>query len=221
MRILYLVASPRGDSYSKKLADAFLERVRQVHDDVEVDAFDLFHDELPAFEAPSAAAKYAVMGGWEPLDEAQAAWQDVIAVVDRLRAADLLLMAVPMWNFSIPYALKHWIDIITQPGLTFTYAPDTGYRGLITGRPAVLALACGGDYSPGSPTAEYDMQLPYLREILGFIGFEDIRPVIVQPTLLQGPDVAAERLDAATADIRALADDLPATQPPPSRSGKG
>ncbi|MFW6153788.1 MAG: FMN-dependent NADH-azoreductase [Planctomycetota bacterium] len=209
MRILYLIASPRLDSYSKALADAFLERFRQVHDDVEVDAFDLFRDNLPAFTAPSARAKYAVMGGSEPVDDAGRAWRDVIAVVERLKAAELLLIAAPMWNFSIPYTLKQWIDVIVQPGLTFNYDADTGYTGLITGRPAVLALARGGDYSPGSPTAEYDMQRPYLREILRFIGFEDIRPVIVQPTLQQGPDIAAAQLDDALGKIRALAETVP------------
>jgi len=220
MRILYLIASPRPDSYSKKLADAFVQRCREVHHDVEVDTFDLFRDDLPAFVAPSVEAKYAVMGGGEPVDGAGRAWQGVIAVIERLKAADLLLIAAPMWNFSIPYALKQWIDVITQPGLTFTYAPATGYTGLITDRPAVLALARGGDYSPGSPTAAYDRQLPYLREILGFIGMEDIRHVIVQPTLQQGPDVAADHLDAAMEKICALAEEVRVTpRAAPSRTG--
>ena len=92
------------------------------------------------------------------------------------------------WNFNIPYRLKQYIDVIVQPGLTFTYSPDKGYSGLVTGRPLMLVLARGGNYGPGDPTQTYDFQETYLRGIFGFIGFTDIRSVCVQGTLMNKPE---------------------------------
>jgi FMN-dependent NADH-azoreductase len=91
-----------------------------------------------------------------------------------------------MWNFSIPYKLKHFIDVLVQPGLAFSFTPETGYQGLVTGKPAVAIYARGGAYGPGSGAEGYDAQSPYLRQILGFIGFTDIKEIFVESTL-SGP----------------------------------
>jgi len=204
--LLHVQASPRGDeSSSIQLARAFLAALTEKDPDLHVDTLDLFTADLPEFAAPAAKAKYAVMAGEKPTDEAGRAWQSVIAQVARLRAADKLVISSPMWNFSIPYRLKHWIDIITQPALTFEFSRETGYSGLITGRPAALLLARGGDYAPGTPTQSLDMQLPYLQTLLQFIGFEDIHPILVQPTLHEGPDAAAAKLAEAIDQAKDLA----------------
>ena len=205
--VLHVQASPRGyQSYSSRLAAAFLARLTQVNPDMHVDTLDLFDANLPEFAAPAAKAKYAVMAGETPTDDAGLAWKKVIAEVARLKAADRVVISSPMWNFSIPYQLKHWIDVITQPGLTFSFSPDTGYTGLITGRPAALLLARGGAYAPGTPTQALDMQLPYLETVLQFIGFEDIHPIFVQPTLHGGPDTAAAKLAEAIDQAEQLAE---------------
>jgi FMN-dependent NADH-azoreductase len=205
--LLHVQASPRADeSSSIQLARAFLVKLTELHSDLHVDTLDLFAADLPEFAAPAAKAKYAVMAGVEPTDEAGRAWAGVIDIVNRLKAADKLVISSPMWNFSIPYRLKHWIDIITQPGLTFNFSPETGYTGLVTGRPAALLLPRGGEYAPGTPTQGLDMQLPYLQTLLQFIGFEDIHPILVQPTLHAGPDVAAARLADAVAQAEKLAE---------------
>jgi FMN-dependent NADH-azoreductase len=88
--------------------------------------------------------------------------------------------------------------------LTFSYTPQEGYKGLVTGRPAVLVLARGGGYAPGSASESYDMQKPYLELILRFIGFTDIRTVIVEPTLA-GEEAAAKALAAAGTQAAELA----------------
>ena len=56
-----------------------------------------------------------------------------------------------MWNFSIPYRLKHYLDIIIQPTYTFSYTPETSYQGLVTGKPIFIAYARGGAISDGFP----------------------------------------------------------------------
>jgi FMN-dependent NADH-azoreductase len=208
-RVLHVQASPRGaESFSRRAAEQFIEAYLESHPGAEIDVLDVFADALPRFDAPAAKAKYSVLAGQEPADDAARAWKAVIDVVDRLKAADLVLISSAMWNFSIPYRLKQWVDVIVQPALSFSYSPQEGYKGLITGKPAVLILARGGDYSPGSGYEAFDFQKPYLESILGLIGFESIRTIIVQPTLQGGPDVGRQKLDRALAEAAELATSL-------------
>src|SRR5512141_2414129 len=116
------------------------------------------------------------------VEEARA-WQHVVETVDRFKSADKVLVSSPMWNFGIPYRLKQYIDVIVQPSLTVAYSPEKGYTGLVTGRPMMLLLARGGVYRPGNPLETFDFQETYLRSIFGFIGFTDIRSVVIQGTL--------------------------------------
>jgi FMN-dependent NADH-azoreductase len=87
-----------------------------------------------------------------------------------------------MWNFSIPYKLKHYIDLLVHRGLTFSFTPEEGYRGLVTGKPLVAVCARGGAYGPGSGAEAWDQQGRYLEHIFGFIGFTEIREILVEPT---------------------------------------
>lgn len=208
-RILHVQASPRGDeSYSLRVAEALLAAAASARPDVEIDTLDLFAAELPAFAAPAARAKYAVLGGQEPADEAGRAWQEVIAVVERFKSADAYVLSVPLWNFSIPYRLKHYLDVIVQPGLTFAFSPAEGYTGSVTGRPAALVLARGGAYSEGSGMEAYDFQRPYLEGILAFLGFTDVRTIVVEPTMAAGADVAAQVLARAEEQARRAGEEL-------------
>ncbi|KKL71997.1 hypothetical protein LCGC14_2089320 [marine sediment metagenome] len=208
-KVFYIQASPRGqESYSIRVADAFVDALRDGRADVQVDTLNLFAEDIPTFDAPAARAKYAVLAGQEPSDDAARAWKHVIEAVGRLKAADVLLIASPMWNFSVPYRLKHWLDVIVQPALTFTYSPQTGYAGLVTGRLAVLCLARGSEYAPGSEAEPYDFQKPYLHTILGLIGFADIRTIVVEPTVAAGAEAAERKLREAMDRAAATAGEL-------------
>jgi len=110
-----------------------------------------------------------------------------------------------MWNFGIPYKLKQYVDILVQPGYTFSHDPAAGFSGLITGRPVFIAYASGGEYGEGSEAAAFDLQKPYLALILGFMGLTDIRSVTVAPTLLAGPEAAAAARESAIAQAREMA----------------
>jgi FMN-dependent NADH-azoreductase len=103
--------------------------------------------------------------------------------------------------------LKDYLDVIVQPGLTFSFSPQTGYTGLVTGRPAVLVLARGGAYGSGTGAEAYDHQAGYLRTVFGFMGFTDIRTVLVEPTLHRGPEGAEAALAKAVDELRAIAAD--------------
>jgi len=204
-KVIHIQSSPRGDqSVSIQVATAFLAAYREAHPDDWVDTLDLNAAGLPTFDAPAAEAKYAVLGGGVPQGPAEKKWREVIETVDAFMEAGKVVISAPMWNFGIPYRLKQYIDVIVQPGLTFKYV-DGKSIGLATGRPAMLILARGGRYPPNSPAAGFDLQRPYLEMVLRFIGFENIQSIVVEPTLGEGPEVAARQLAAAQANARTLA----------------
>lgn len=101
-----------------------------------------------------------------------------------------------MWNFNIPYKLKHYIDLLVHRGLTFNFTPEEGYTGLVTGKPVVAVYALGGAYGPGSGAESYDNQSGYLKQIFGFIGLTEIREIFVEPTEV-GPTSKDEAVAAA------------------------
>lgn len=117
-RVLHVKASPRGrESLSNRVAEAFLEAYVEGHPGAEVETLDLFAAGLPVFDAPAAKAKYSVLAGQEPVGDAAGVWKRVLEAVDQLKAADVVLISSPMWNFGIPYAFKQWLDVIVQPTL--------------------------------------------------------------------------------------------------------
>lgn len=183
-KLLHIQASPRvGRSASIAVAEHFLEVYRATHPGVTIETLNLWEADLPEFNGATLDAKYAVMHGQTHTPAQSEAWRAVVRIADHFKAADKYLFSLPMWNFGIPYRLKHFIDVLVQPGLAFAFAPETGYKGLITGKPAVAIYARGGAYGPGSGAEGYDAQSAYLRQILGFIGFTDIKEIFVEPTL--------------------------------------
>ncbi len=207
-KLLYIESSPRGKrSYSTNIANAFLERWRQNNPTGEVDHLSLWNEELPPYDQNMLDAKYAVLGGGEPAEGQVAAWARIQQIADRFKSADLYLFSVPMWNFSLPYTLKHYFDLLIQPGITFSFSPETGFAGLVTGKKAVLVFARGGAYSEGSGMEIYDYQTGFLQTMLGFIGITDTRSVVMEPTL-GAPDVSDPALQNAQEEARTAADQL-------------
>lgn len=193
-RLLYIQASPRLESYSTKIGNAFVSAYRQAHPQDGVETLDLYKDPIPPFLAPQAAAKYAVLSGKEPQGQAEEAWRDVIGTIEHFKGFDRYVLSSPMWNFNIPYRLKQYIDVIVQPGLTFRYSPEKGYEGLVAGKSMMMLLARGGVYGTENPVQTMEFQESYLRTIFGFIGIQDIRSISLQGTLMHAPDVVESDL---------------------------
>jgi FMN-dependent NADH-azoreductase len=191
MKLLHIISSPRGDrSSSIAVANLFIEAYKAAHSGDTVETLDLWHAGLPEFDGATIDAKYAVMHGQEHTPEQRAAWAKVVKIADHFKSADKFLFSLPMWNFSIPYKLKQYIDIIAQPGLTFSFSPESGYKGLVTGKPAVAVYSRGGAYGPGTGAEGYDAQSKYLKQVLGFLGITDLKEVFVEPTLAGPKEVA-------------------------------
>ena len=145
--LLYIESSPRKErSKSIAVANAFLDKYKSTHPNDEVVTIDLWEKNLPEFDGFTIDAKYQVLHGRSFDADQQNAWKAVVNVCDEFKSADKYLISLPMWNFGIPYKLKHYIDVLTQPGQTFSFSPDTGYSGLVTGKPVAVVYARGGAY---------------------------------------------------------------------------
>ena len=212
-KLLFIQASPRGgQSKSIQVAQAYLDALKAANPALEVDVLPLWEVELPAFDGDKAAAKVAVMLGQEPSAVQKTAWDQVVEIASRFISADRYLFAVPMWNGGIPYRLKHYIDIIHQPGLLWGLKPETGYFGLLENKHATLVLTAGA-YADGRPSPAFgvDHQSTYLKSWLNQAGVTAIDDLRFQPTLLtadpQGALVQARQaaVDLAKAHGRVLA----------------
>lgn len=202
-KLLYIESSPRKSrSKSIEVATAFLEAYKQANPDDTIETIDLWEKQLPEFDGYTIDAKYQVLHGQGHDADQAAAWQAVVDVCNQFKAADKYLISVPMWNFGIPYKLKHYIDVLAQPGQTFSFDPESGYSGLVTGKPVAVVYARGGAYSADEAKG-MDMQKGYLEMLLGFIGFTDIHNIVIEPTLAAPDDVSStiESRKKTAADI--------------------
>lgn len=189
-KLVHFEASPRKErSHSLKAARAFIEAYREANPMDAVESVDLWTLPLIEFDNAANSAKFAVMGGGDHTPEQAAIWEQVKDTAALLMQADTLLFSVPMWNFGIPYKLKHFIDVVTQPGVTFTYSPEVGYTGLAAGKTAVVVYARGSSYAEGTGMEGLNQQSPYFETWLQFIGITDIRSFAVQPTAGQPQDI--------------------------------
>ncbi len=208
-RLLYIQASPRGKhSYCIGVADAFIKAYKRKYPDDNIATLNVFDASIPNFDGLAVQAKYTILHGKPHSKEESQAWKDVEKVIEQFTSADKYVLAVPMWNFSIPYRLKQYIDILIQPGYTFSYNEDTGYQGLVVGKPMLVVYSRGGEYAAGSEAEVFDLQTKYLELIFKFIGFEDIRSVVVEPTLQSGPDVGIAKRQEAIGRIKEIAIDF-------------
>jgi FMN-dependent NADH-azoreductase len=173
-RILIVESSPRGsESASRTLAGKVRARLEAQYPEATIIERDLVKDKLPHLDQATLKA----MTTRDPVEAGSL--KDALHLSDQLTeellASDLLVIASPMWNFGIPSSLKAWIDHVIRAGKTFNYA-GAGVEGLAKGKKAILVLASGGVFSEG-PWKPWDTVEPYLRQILGFIGIDDVQTV--------------------------------------------
>ncbi|MAN14681.1 MAG: FMN-dependent NADH-azoreductase [Dinoroseobacter sp.] len=161
--ILRLDASARRDgSVTRDLTGRILARFPQA----DVTTRDLA-DGLPLIDAAWVAANFTPEADRDAAQRAALALSDTL--IAEVRAADTLVIGLPIYNFGVPATLKAWIDLIARAGVTFRYT-EAGPEGLLTGKRAIVAVASGGTET-GSPL---DFATGYLRHILGFVGITDV-----------------------------------------------
>ena len=198
MKINYIECSPRGErSHSTKIAQAYIEQAKKNIPNLELNHINPWSLNLPEFDGDMLNAKYSVIRGTDPSPDEVSAWSSVKNIFDEFNNADHYLFSVPMWNFNIPYKLKHYIDIITQPGMSWSYTPEDGYKGLMTDKTATIIYATGDGYGEGTGFESFDMQKPYVNLWLTFLGFKKIERVVVDRTLFDAETAEKNALDVA------------------------
>jgi FMN-dependent NADH-azoreductase len=202
-RLLHISASPRGEaSESLRIASVFLDSYRETHPDDVVEHWDLWDGSLPDFSV-GARAKMTVFAGLTPDGDEATAWAAARRTFDRFDAADRLLFSVPMWNAGIPYVLKQFIDVVSQPGWVFGVDPEAGYSHLLAERGKRVAViytsAVWGP--PLGPEFGRDFQSPYFSDWLCWTGLSDVSEIRFHPTLTGDRDAARQAADAAARDL--------------------
>lgn len=177
LNLLVIEASPRGAySVSRRLGERYAQKWRSAHEgDVKVRDLSTMH--VPYVSLPW------IGGAFTPAEQHSPEMADAIrasdAFVVELKAADEIVIATPMYNFSIPAILKGWVDHILRMGVTF----GANYEGLVTGKKVTVIIASGGDFSPGAPFESANAATGYLRQVLGFIGITDVNVILAGQTL--------------------------------------
>ncbi|HKQ15095.1 MAG TPA: FMN-dependent NADH-azoreductase [Steroidobacteraceae bacterium] len=163
--LLYVRTSLYGaQAASSQLAERFVAEWRTRNPGGHVITRDLAADPVPHLTAERFQAFSTAPEARTPEQRAIVEYSD--ALIDELRAADTIVLAVPMYNFGVPSTLKTYFDHVGRAGVTFRYT-STGPEGLLAGRRAYVFLTRGGIYG-----GEQDTQAPYLRQFLRFIGIE-------------------------------------------------
>ncbi len=152
------------------------------------------------FDAPPHMNESWIGANFTPEADRTDAQKELLALSDTLiaevKAADVLVIGVPVYNFGIPTNLKVWVDMICRAGMTFRYT-EAGSEGLVTGKRAILVAATGG-----TPVgSEIDFATNYMRHILGFIGISDVEVVAADRLAVDAEGSIAE----AKAQVAALA----------------
>ena len=217
-RVLFLESSPRHDySHTTNVARCAIAALERANPWVVIDHAALWLETLPRFVGPVVAAKYSVFADQALDDRQREAWSEIEECVERFKRADLILITAPMWNFSVPYVLKHYIDVVTQPKLVFEWSDEVGYRSLLSERPALLITSSGGDYSPESGNAGHDFHRPYLIDWLTrYMGCR-VHAVSVAPTIA-GEDIVAREKQRAVAAVINLVEGLMGVDPTDAKS---
>ena len=199
--LLFVSSSLFGEaSQSGKIAGEFVDRWLNTNPGTKVVKRTLSADSMPHLTLATFTAAATPADKRNAGETENAALADVL--ISELEAADVVVIAAPMYNLSIPSTLKAWIDHVARAGRTFRYS-GSGPEGLLKGKKVFIVTGRGGVYTGDSPAKGFDFQEPYLRAALGFLGLTDITFVHVEG-LAMGPDGAA----SAHARARAVIADL-------------
>jgi len=182
--ILHIEVSPRGEqSWSRRFGAELLARLLRQHPGATVVRRDLAAHPPPLIDAAFANAAVRPPETWD------AAHRDALGyseqVIGELEAADIVLIATPMNNYTVPATLKAWIDHIVRIRRTFVSTPQ-GKVGLLRDRPTYIVTGAGGHHA-GDDALQPDFLTPYLAAILATIGIRDVHFLALQG-LTRGPD---------------------------------
>lgn len=194
MNILVIKSSVFSDGgNSSALVNTKVDALKAEHPEATFVERDLATDPVPHLDGKRVGAFFT------PEDERSAEQQQVddfsMALIEELKAADQVVLGLPMYNFGIPSQLKSWIDHVARAGITFRYT-DQGSIGLLEDKPVTVLAARGGLYAG----TDNDTVTPYIKMIFAFMGINDVSFVYAEG-LNMGDDIKAKTLEEAKAEI--------------------
>jgi FMN-dependent NADH-azoreductase len=193
MQLLHIDSSILGDnSVSRQVSAAIVKRLRAMTPDLAVTYRDLAADPLGHLGGAQFAARFGA-----PVEDAatQAQVATDAAVLAEFLAADIVVIAAPMYNFTLPSQLKAWVDRIIVAGKTFRYS-QAGPEGLAGGKRVIVALSRGNFYGPDAPAAAFEHLETYLRTVFGFLGVTDLEFITAEGVQVS-PDHRVKALEGA------------------------
>ena len=194
-KLLFVTSSLFGaDSQSRRMGAEFIDTWRNAHPGTSIVERNVASD-MPHLTLDTLGALMTPADARTPTQQAAVAFADEL--IAEVEAADTIVVAAPMYNFSIPSTLKAWIDHIARAGRTFRYT-ESGPQGLLTGKKVFVITGRGGVYSGESPARGLDFQEPYLRAVFGFVGLDDVTFIHIE-----GLKVSAEAAASGIARARA------------------
>lgn len=197
MNILQINASIRAaDANSTRVARLVVDRLLERQPDAALSVLDLGATPPAVLDSAALGALFTPAEQRTPVQAARVAADD--ALIAQIQGADVIVLGVPMYNFTIPVQLKSWFDAIARNGVTFRYTAN-GPEGLLKGKTAYVALARGGRYRDTA----LDSQVPLIRTFLGFLGITDVHFIYAEG-LNMGPEAVAQGFAEADADIAHL-----------------
>lgn len=193
-KVLFIKSNSRPieQAVSVKLYQAFLDSYKESHPQDEIMELDLFKENLPYYDTDKINGMFKLARGMELTPEEREATELVNKYLNPFLSADKVVLAFPLWNFTVPAVLHTYLDYLSQAGKTFKYTQD-GPVGLLPDKKVALLNARGGVYSEG-PAQSVEMAVNYVNAILGFWGVKDITTVIVEGHN-QFPDRAEEIIE--------------------------
>lgn len=175
MNVLHVCANPKPveQSVSKQLAARFFGKLLELSPDVELNNIDLYQDKPPYYSNDLFRRMWLPVFDpiYEPSKAEEAALNYAQKQIDELKKADVLVLTMPMWNFSAPGVMKAWMDQVLAPGLMFELTDD-GVKPLHNITTLVLLVSSGGVYKEDD---ERDALTRQVRSAFGFIGIDDLR----------------------------------------------
>lgn len=202
MKILHLDSSFAADaSASRQLSRLVVAELTQASPAADVRYRDLVDDAVPHLDGAIAAGFRAVPGATAPDDATAAEHARSEQLVAEFLDSEVIVIGVPMYNFSVPSQLKAWLDRIAQPGRTFRYTAD-GPVGMAGGRRVIVASTRGGMYSVGAASG-MDFQESYLKVFFGFLGITDVQFVRAE-RLSKGAEMREQSIAEATTRVPAV-----------------
>jgi FMN-dependent NADH-azoreductase len=178
--VLFIKANSRPieQAVSVKLYYSFLESYKATHPEDTITELDLFEENLPYYDNDKINGMFKLSRGMELTPSEKEATDLVNKYLDQFLAADKIVLAFPLWNFTVPAVLHTYLDYLAQAGKTFRYTAE-GPVGLLTDKKVALLNARGGVYSEG-PAQASEMAVNFVKTMLGFWGVQDATTVIIE-----------------------------------------